>query len=139
MAHEKSDPQTRRIQGYQMENESNPGIYACAICPSFKATEQIRGYTEHIKTTHHAMENNSKCGICQSVFDKVAMLKKHVRVDHKLLYAVHRCPHCRFGCFNSIDLESHKVQKHPELKRYDCEICTTGRVFFSENDYQVIL
>ena len=29
-AHKKSDPTTRRIQGYQMETETNPGIYACA-------------------------------------------------------------------------------------------------------------
>merc|ERR1711970_512061 len=82
------------------------------------------------------MENNSKCGICQTVFDKVAMLKKHVRVDHKLQYANHRCPHCRFGCYETSSLEAHKAQKHPELKRYHCEICTTGRVFFSETDYQ---
>merc|ERR1711970_1236721 len=29
MAHEKSDPTTRRFQGYQMETETNPSIYAC--------------------------------------------------------------------------------------------------------------
>ena len=85
------------------------------------------------------MENNSKCGICQTVFDKLVMLRKHVRVDHKLQYANHRCPHCRFGCYINTDLESHKVQKHPDLKQYHCEVCNTGRVFFSESDYQVIL
>ena len=84
------------------------------------------------------MENNSKCGICQTVFDKLVMLRKHVRVDHKLQYANHRCPHCRFGCYINTDLESHKVQKHPDLKQYHCEVCNTGRVFFSESDYQVI-
>ena len=83
------------------------------------------------------MENNSKCGICQTVFDKLVMLRKHVRVDHKLQYANHRCPHCRFGCYINTDLESHKVQKHPDLKQYHCDICNTGRVFFSESDYQV--
>ena len=85
------------------------------------------------------MENNSKCGICQTVFVKLVMLRKHVRVDHKLQYANHRCPHCRFGCYINTDLESHKVQKHPDLKQYHCEVCNTGRVFFSESDYQVNL
>ena len=89
------------------------------------------------RTNHHAMENNSKCGICQTVFDKLVLLRKHVRVDHKLQYANHRCPHCRFGCYINTDLESHKVQKHPDLKQYHCEVCNTGRVFFSESDYQV--
>ena len=84
------------------------------------------------------MENNSKCGICQTVFDKLVLLRKHVRVDHKLQYANHRCPHCRFGCYINTDLESHKVQKHPDLKQYHCQVCNTGRVFFSESDYQVI-
>ena len=136
-AHKKSDPTTRRIQGYQMETETNPGIYACAVCPNFKPTAEIRGYKEHMRTNHHAMENNSKCGICQTVFDKLVMLRKHVRVDHKLQYANHRCPHCRFGCYINTDLESHKVQKHPDIKQYHCEVCNTGRVFFSESDYQV--
>ena len=90
-----------------------------------------------IRTTHHGMESNSKCGLCQTVFDKVAMLKKHVRMDHKLQYARHRCSHCRFGCYETSSLEAHKAQKHPELKRYNCEICTTGRVFFSESEYKV--
>ena len=48
-AHQKSDPTTRRIQGYQMETETNPGIYACAVCPNFKPTAEIRGYKEHMR------------------------------------------------------------------------------------------
>ena len=48
-AHKKSDPTTRRIQGYQMETETNPGIYACAVCPNFKPTAEIRGYKEHMR------------------------------------------------------------------------------------------
>ena len=48
-AHKKSDPTTRRIQGYQMETETNPGIYACSVCPNFKPTAEIRGYKEHMR------------------------------------------------------------------------------------------
>jgi hypothetical protein len=32
-----------------METETNPGIYACAVCPNFKPTAEIRGYKEHMR------------------------------------------------------------------------------------------
>ena len=73
---------------------------------------------ENMRTTHHETKNNSKCGICQTVFDKQVMLKNNFTVDHKLQYANHSCPLCRFGCYINTDLESHKVQKHHDLKQF---------------------
>ena len=123
-------------KGFTMSNEVNEDMFVCSLCPDLTPTCNIRQFSLHLRTNHSQVESSSQCALCKTTFPSFAQLRKHARKQHHTLYQPFRCELCRFGTDLKTSLEAHKVQEHPDLFKFTCDLCPT-RAFYSQSDLNI--
>ena len=120
-------------KGFTMSNDVNEEMFVCSLCPDFIATCNVRQFSLHLRLNHSQVESSSQCALCKTTFPSFAQLRKHAKKQHHTMYQPFRCELCRFGTDLKTSLEAHKVQEHPDLFKFTCELCPS-RAFYSQSD-----
>ena len=120
-------------KGFTMSNDINEEMFVCSLCPDFIATCNVRQFSLHLRLNHSQVESSSQCALCKTTFPSFAQLRKHAKKQHHTMYQPFRCELCRFGTDLKTSLEAHKIQEHPDLFKFTCDLCPS-RAFYSQSD-----
>ena len=120
-------------KGFTMSNDVNEEMFVCSLCPDFIATCNVRQFSLHLRLNHSQVESSSQCALCKTTFPSFAQLRKHAKKQHHTMYQPFRCELCRFGTDLKTSLEAHKIQEHPDLFKFTCDLCPS-RAFYSQSD-----
>ena len=120
-------------KGFTMSNDVNEEMFVCSLCPDFIATCNVRQFSLHLRLNHSQVESSSQCALCKTTFPSFAQLQKHAKKQHHTMYQPFRCELCRFGTDLKTSLEAHKIQEHPDLFKFTCDLCPS-RAFYSQSD-----